>query len=64
MPVLLSHLKLQKLQSMVSAQLRWESHLICIRRYFERERGYVHVTVIIVYCYSCSILLLVSVPNL
>ena len=28
------------------------------------ERGHVHVTVIIVYYYSCSILLLVSVPNL
>ena len=32
--------------------------------FWERESGHIHVTVIIVCCYSCSILLLVSVPNL
>ena len=46
--LLLSHLKLQKLESphVVSAELRWKRHSICTVRYFERD--YIHITFIAV----------------
>ena len=46
--VLLSHLKLQKLEPphVVSAEWRWKRHSICTVRYFERD--YIHITFIAV----------------
>ena len=38
--------------------LTWERHYICTIKYFERD--HVHITVITVNCYNCSMLLLIS----
>ena len=58
MSVLLLHIKLQKF--MVSVWLQWKGHPICRIRHFEREINHFHTPFVTVYCYNCSIFLLIS----
>ena len=61
-----SHLKLQKLWPQCvtcvwpQCLVKMETVLICIISYFERETGHIHIIFPTVYCYKCSILLLVT----
>ena len=55
---LLSHLELQKLQPQYVCD-KLKKYQICSIRHFERV--HIHTTLIIVYCYNCSILLLAIV---